>query len=170
MKNKPRILIPLRYTQFKKWTAADLMRLLRRHCMKSLAMYQNNPGCKNCSQHSNGTVSFHRIPWDVKMIKKWLERIPQVNPCPVAYSCVCSDHFTSDYFKVSLMEKVTEKKRQQLLARVMPTVFSQCSPVKPHEQCKIRWAKPPKEEVSEIQFWLVNTGNQAYVKNCQNHD
>ena len=53
------------------------------HCMV--------PGCTNYSQRSDGSISFHRIPSNQQMKKKWLARIPRANPCPTAYSYVCSD-------------------------------------------------------------------------------
>ena len=58
-------------------------------------------GCKNCSQRSDGSISFHRIPTNNKIKDQWLKRIPRVNPRSPAYSYVCSPHFTSDCFRSS---------------------------------------------------------------------
>ena len=75
------------------------------------------PGRTNYSQRSDCSISFHRIPSNQQMKKKWLARIPRANPCPTAYSYVCSDHFTSDCFELSLMSQfIGQKKRRRLRA------------------------------------------------------
>ena len=72
------------------------------------------PGCTNYSQRSDCSISFHRIPSNQQMKKKWLARIPRANPCPTAYSYVCSDHFTSYCFELSLMSQfIGQKERPQ---------------------------------------------------------
>lgn len=107
------------------------------------------PGCKNASQLCDGSVSFHRIPSDSKMRKIWLNKIPRVNPRPLAYSYVCSDHFTKSSFEVSLMEQLTGKKqRRRLRAGAIPTEFSRQSPVKRRKNTELRLEKQARNEVS----------------------
>lgn len=111
------------------------------HCMV--------PGCTNCSQRCGGRVSFHRIPSDQKTRKIWVNRIPRVNPRPVAYSYVCSDHFTEDAFEVSFMEQLTgEKQRRRLRTGAIPTIFSRRSPMKSRKNSEARLAEQAKYKVS----------------------
>ena len=109
------------------------------------------PGCKNCSQRNDGSISFHRIPTNNKIKEQWRKRIHRVNPRSPAYSYVCFAHFTSDCFEVSRMTELTGQKLQRRLHKgSRPSIFPSSSSTRFRTQSENRKARHERQEVSEI--------------------
>eukprot|EP00117_Sycon_ciliatum_P047961 scpid109228/ scgid34207/ len=60
----------------------------RRLCQSTLA----RKGCDNCDPACK-SLSFHRLPADSDLRKKWLQAIPRANVQPTPNSYVCGVHF-----------------------------------------------------------------------------
>ncbi|XP_046856134.1 THAP domain-containing protein 1-like [Xenia sp. Carnegie-2017] len=82
------------------------------------------PGCNNCSKKTKGSeISFHRLPNDKNLRRKWLSRVRREN-LPKANSCyVCSAHFTPDCFQNSLKELFNMKAKKTLKPGSLPSIF-----------------------------------------------
>ena len=115
------------------------------HCMV--------PGCTNGSKSTKGTgISYHRLPKDKHLSKKWLQKIRRENP-PKRESCyVCSMHFTLDCFKTTLKHLMGETDKNTLKDGSVPTIF-------PHAKMKRqrlfsiqRRKNKDKEEVSQQSY------------------
>ena len=86
-------------------------------------------GCNNDSKNKNPSISFHRVPLQGEIRKKWLIAIkrPDYNLPKVPY--LCSAHFEPHCFNESvdlqneLMGGKT-KRRRELKSEAVPTKFA----------------------------------------------
>lgn len=86
------------------------------HCMA--------PNCTNGWRKTKGTnVTYHRLPTD-HMRSVWLQKIRRENPRDAKYSFVCSDHFTTDCFVVTLAQRLCGHTGKKVLKPdAVPTIF-----------------------------------------------
>ena len=87
------------------------------HCMA--------PNCTNGWRKTKGTnVTYHRLPTD-HMRSVWLQKIRRENPRDAKYSFVCSDHFTTYCFVVTLAQRLCGHTGNKSLETRNPTQFQQ---------------------------------------------
>ena len=86
------------------------------------------PGCTNRSSNKKN-LSFHRIPKNDDLKKKWLHNLKRQNIPATIF--VCSEHFEADCFKCDLRAELMPgtKPKNELKDDAVPTLFqhSQCS-------------------------------------------
>ena len=94
--------------------------------MKVCAVY----GCTNT--HKNSGASFFKFPTDTKVRKEWTLQIKRTRDKwtgPTKYTCVCSDHFTEDCFRLQsiIAPKLGLKIKQELNPDAVPTIIKRPS-------------------------------------------
>ncbi|KXJ29292.1 uncharacterized protein LOC110249366 [Exaiptasia diaphana] len=90
-----------------------------------------------CTNHSSKTtsVSYHKIPMDVKLRKAWLERLRRDNLPTVENCYVCSDYCDKTCFKLDFREELTgERGKRRLNANAVPSIFAFNSSNRPRQK------------------------------------
>ena len=116
-------------------------------------------GCNNDSKNKKPSISFHRVPLQGEIRKKWLIAIkrPDANLPKVPY--LCSAHFEPHCFNESvdlqneLMGGKT-KRRRELKSEAVPTKFAHKLTPKVRSSSVARAAKRKRQEV-RTQFLYV---------------
>ena len=82
------------------------------------------PGCKNYSEKTGKTVSYHKIPKDHRT-DAWRKRIRRLDMPPLENCHVCSDHFLPSCFEVDFRAQLMgQKGKADLKDDAIPSVFS----------------------------------------------
>ena len=108
------------------------------------------PDCTNGSKSTKGTgTSFHRLPKEKTLAKKWIEKTRRKNP-PKRESCyVCSIHFKPECFEMSFKHLLGQKAKKNLKANSIPTIFPQHNKEKRQRLFSLqRELRQDKKEVS----------------------
>ena len=88
-------------------------------------------GCTN-KWKADSDITFHRIPKDVNLRKKWIQNIKREGKLPKDENfLICSIHFEENCFQRDLQAELMGTKRKRLLtADAVPTLFSFSCPPK----------------------------------------
>ena len=111
------------------------------------------PGCKNYSEKTGKTVSYHKIPKDHRT-NAWLKRIRRLDMPPLENCHVCSDHFLPSCFEIDFRAQLMgQKGKADLKDDAIPSVFSYSygpKPKMPRLSSELRLQEQRHREVSAL--------------------
>ena len=87
-------------------------------------------GCNNDSNNKNSSISFHRVPLQGEIRKKWLIAIKQPEANLPKEPYLCSAHFEPHCFNENVDLQMNElmggktKRRRELKSKAVPTKFA----------------------------------------------
>jgi uncharacterized protein YnzC (UPF0291/DUF896 family) len=93
-----------------------------------------------CTNHSRKTVgiSYHEIPKEKNLREAWLARIRRVHKRDINHSCICSAHFTPDFFERTLDLVPGYQKRPKLKPDAVSSIFPRSKAEKPRNTVRRR--------------------------------
>jgi len=126
----------------------------------------------NCSNTYGNNVSLFSFPKDPVLRNEWTQQVKRTRTKwtgPTTHSQLCSDHFTSDCFELSISLKnsfgLATKAKRKLKDEAVPTIFPRIEK-KPDPKPRKAYLKRERSRVSSIIDFIIVMGFSFSESRC----